>query len=52
MLELKKGEDILAVVGGVADVAGARKVFAENLDGVNLKKLSVIQKELIVQLVG
>jgi len=45
MLELKKGEDILAVVGGVTDLAQARKVFADKLDDVNLKKLSLIQNE-------
>ena len=45
MLELKKGEDILAVVGGVTDLAQARKVFAAKLDDINLKKLSLIQNE-------
>ncbi len=45
MLELKKGEDILAVVGGVTDLGQARKVFADNLDEINLGKLSRIQNE-------
>lgn len=45
MLELKKGEDILAVVGGVTNIAEARKVFTDKLDSVNLKKLSLIQNE-------
>ncbi|OGR19059.1 MAG: phosphoenolpyruvate carboxykinase [Desulfobacterales bacterium GWB2_56_26] len=45
MLELKKGEDILAVVGGVTDLAQARKVFAAKLDDINLQKLSLIQNE-------
>ncbi|EKD33991.1 MAG: hypothetical protein ACD_75C02516G0011 [uncultured bacterium] len=45
MLELKKGEDILAVVGGVTNIAEARKVFTDKLDTVNLKKLSLIQNE-------
>ncbi|KJR98610.1 MAG: phosphoenolpyruvate carboxykinase [Desulfobulbaceae bacterium BRH_c16a] len=45
MLELKKGEDILAVVGGVATIAEARNVFADKLDNVNLQKLSLIRNE-------
>ena len=45
MLELKQGEDILAVVGGVTNIAEARNVFSEKLDEINLKKLSLIQNE-------
>ena len=32
MLELKNGDEILAVVGGITTIAGAQKVFADNLD--------------------
>jgi phosphoenolpyruvate carboxykinase (GTP) len=45
MLELKQGDDILAVVGGVTNIAEAKKVFTDKLDSVNLKKLSLIQNE-------
>jgi phosphoenolpyruvate carboxykinase (GTP) len=45
MLELKKGAEILAVVGGITTITGAQKVFAENLDAVNSKKLALIKNE-------
>jgi phosphoenolpyruvate carboxykinase (GTP) len=45
MLELKKGDEILAVVGGVTTIAEARNVFAENLDEINNKKLARINNE-------
>ncbi len=45
MLELKKGDDILAVVGGVKDIDSARKVFDEKLDADNKKKLEKITNE-------
>lgn len=45
MLELKKGDEILAIVGGITTIAEARKVFADNLDEVNSKKLAQIQNE-------
>ena len=45
MLELKKGDEILAVVGGVTTMAGAQKVFADNLDAANSKKLALIKNE-------
>ncbi len=45
MLELKKGEEILAVVGGIATIAEAEKIFAETLDEINHKKLAQIQNE-------
>ncbi len=45
MLELKKGDEILAVVGGITTIAEARKVFTDNLDEVNNKKLTRIKNE-------
>lgn len=45
MLELRKGADILAVVGGIATIDDARTVFAEKLDTVNQKKLARISNE-------
>lgn len=45
MLELKKGDDILLVVGGVNTIEEARKVFDDNLNAENKKKLDVIQNE-------
>ena len=45
MLELKKGIDILAAVGGVSTVEEAKDVFAEKLDGPNRDKLSKIGNE-------
>ncbi len=45
MLEMKKGDDILAVVGGIATINEARNVFAENLDESNNTKLALIKNE-------
>lgn len=45
MLELKKGDDILAVVGGIDSIADARNVFTNYLDEDNLKKLDFIKNE-------
>ena len=45
MLELKKGDEILAVVGGITSIAEARKVFADSLDEDNRKKLDRIKNE-------
>ena len=45
MLELKKGDDILAVVGGISTIDEAKDVIAEKLDGENRKKLSPIKNE-------
>jgi phosphoenolpyruvate carboxykinase (GTP) len=45
MLELKKGDEILAVVGGITTIAEALNVFANNLDEINKKKLAKIQNE-------
>jgi len=42
MLELKKGDDILVTVGGIATAAEARTVIEEKLDSVNRAKLSPI----------
>jgi phosphoenolpyruvate carboxykinase (GTP) len=45
MLELKKGDDILLSVGAVGTMDEARKVFDDNLDAENRKKLDVIKNE-------
>jgi len=45
MLELKKGEDILAVVGGIKSIEEARQVFNDNLDDENKAKLDKIKNE-------
>jgi len=45
MLELKKGVDILAEVGGVKSIAAARTVIAKHLDDANQKKLAPIKNE-------
>ncbi len=45
MLELKKGNEILAVVGGITKLVDAKKVFADNLDSINGKKLALIKNE-------
>jgi len=45
MLELKKGDEILAVVGGITTITEARNVFAEKLDETNSKKLAQIRNE-------
>jgi phosphoenolpyruvate carboxykinase (GTP) len=45
MLELKKGDEILAVVGGITTIAEARKVFTDHLDAINNEKLTQIQNE-------
>ncbi len=45
MLELKKGEDILTVVGGITTINDARKVIEDNLDALNREKLAVIKNE-------
>jgi phosphoenolpyruvate carboxykinase (GTP) len=42
MLELFKGADILAAVGGITSLAEAQKVIDEHLDDANLKKLAPI----------
>ena len=45
MLELKKGDEILAVVGGIANISEAREVFANQLDAINQKKLVLITND-------
>lgn len=45
MLELKKGEDILAGVGGIKDIEQARTIFEEKLDTANREKLQAIKNE-------
>jgi len=45
MLELKKGEDILAAVGGIGSFADAGKLLAEKLDDANRRKLDQIKNQ-------
>jgi len=45
MLELKRGDDILAVVGGISTVADAAKVVEANLDAPNREKLAKVKNE-------
>ncbi len=45
MLELKKGEEILATVGGIANLTEAEELFAKTLDDANRKKLQKITNQ-------
>jgi len=45
MLELKKGVDILAAVGGIKTIDEARQLLEEKLDAQNLAKLNKIKTE-------
>ncbi|MDC7225284.1 MAG: phosphoenolpyruvate carboxykinase (GTP) [Spirochaetales bacterium] len=45
MLEMKKGIDILADVGGVADITAAKALFESKLDKSNLAKINTIKNE-------
>lgn len=45
MLELKKGVDILAEIGGIKTIDAARKLFQEKLDKDHLAKLNKIKTE-------
>ncbi len=45
MLELKKGDDILAIVGGIKNKEEAEDLFAKTLTKENLDKLSKIKNE-------
>ena len=45
MLEFKKGVDILAAVGGIADINEARKLFKQRLDDEHLNRLQAISNE-------
>jgi phosphoenolpyruvate carboxykinase (GTP) len=45
MLELKKGDEILSLVGGIKNIAAANDVFATKLDKSNQEKLALIKNE-------
>ncbi len=45
MLELKKNDDILMVVGGISSIADAMAVIEKKLDTPNREKLSLIKNE-------
>ncbi|MGL1930344.1 MAG: phosphoenolpyruvate carboxykinase (GTP) [Desulfotalea sp.] len=45
MLELRKGEDILTTVGGVADIDQANKIIKNKLDEANFAKIEQITNE-------
>ncbi len=45
MLELKKGIDILAEIGGVKTIEEARSVFRSKMDKENLAKIGKIKNE-------
>lgn len=45
MLELKKGVDILAAVGGISDIATARSLLNRRLDAENQEKLAKITND-------
>ena len=45
MLELKKGDEILAAVGGIVDFSGAMQVIKEKLDPANEAKIATIRNE-------
>ena len=45
MLELKKGVDILAEVGGIESIDEAKKLFQEKLDEEHLARLAKIKNE-------
>jgi phosphoenolpyruvate carboxykinase (GTP) len=45
MLELKKGDDILAIVGGVRNITEAETIFASKLDAGNMAKLAMIKNQ-------
>ena len=45
MLEMKKGDDILRVVGGVNTIKEAQTIFSLQLDPDNRKKLAFIENE-------
>jgi phosphoenolpyruvate carboxykinase (GTP) len=43
MLELNKGNEILAVAGGISTIAEAQNLFADKLDDINQQKLAKIK---------
>lgn len=45
MLELKKGEDILAGVGGIKNISAAKAIFSTTIDNTNREKLEKITNE-------
>ena len=45
MLELKKGDEILAAVGGIVDISEARQVIKGKLDPANEAKIATIRNE-------
>ena len=45
MLELKKGVDILAEIGGVKTIGQARSVFKKKMDAESLAKIGKIKNE-------
>ncbi len=45
MLELNKGEDILAVVGGITSISEARQLFDTRLDASNKAKIAAIKNK-------
>ncbi len=47
-LELNKGTDIAQEIGGIRDLAGARKVFEDALDEEQLSRLAHIQTEAVL----
>lgn len=48
MLELKKGKEILAEIGGIKNINEAKALFAEKIDPDNLKKLDKIKNEEVL----
>jgi phosphoenolpyruvate carboxykinase (GTP) len=48
MLELHKGTDILADLGGVTSVAQAKALFEEKMDEPNLSKIGTIRNEEVL----
>ena len=47
-LELRKGTDILAAIGGIETVEQARALFAEKLDPETLRKLKAVKHEEVL----
>ncbi len=45
MLELRKGENILAVIGGISTAAKAMEVLKDKMDQANFEKLAMIKNE-------
>lgn len=45
MLELKKGNDILATIGSITSVSEAMEIFKSKMDAENFSKISLIKNE-------